>query len=315
MRGEGLMHGKLTRLGTTVAALTVLVSCGAPQETRTAEAGRTGAEPSGRPERLTDAQEAKLAWAEQLLIQRCMERKGLRYWPGRPPGPDELKNTTLFIDDVRWARRHGYGGELERKAEKEQKKDRNTAYLEGLSDRERARWDRALFGSEDSRVVNVRLPAGGRVGTRLDGCVAKARDGLYGDLGKWFRASKVAENLTPLYADDLTRDRAYRDAVREWSHCMRGKGHDYDSPEKIRKRLPELNERLAPDRAHAAEVRLAVAEARCARSSGLGRTARRLEQQYRDKVIGKRYRAEVDAYLRLARRALTKAEAVTARRG
>lgn len=308
------MHKTLARLGTVTAVLTALASCGAPQD-RTAGADRAQETPAGRLERLTDAQEGKLAWAEQVLIQRCMQRQGLQYSPGRAPDPGELKNTTLFVDDVRWARRYGYGGALDRRAEQERKKDPNSAYLKGLSEWELARWDRALFGDEDSRVVSVRLPAGGRVGTRTDGCVANARDTLYGDLAQWFRASKVAENLVPLYAEDLTQDRGFKEAVRKWSHCMRGKGHDYAAPEKIRDRLPELNERLAPDRAHAAEVRLAVAEALCARSSELGRTARRLEQEYRDKAIGTRYRAEVDTYLRLQHRALTTAGAVTARRG
>lgn len=305
------MHKTFARLGAVTAALAALAACGAPQDDRASRDRKAGA----GLERLTDAQEAKLEWAEQVLVQRCMERQGLKYWPGRPTSPDELKNTTLFLDDVRWAHRHGYGGAMDRKAKQERKKDPNSAYLDGLSEREQARWDEAFFGRGSNRTVSVRLPTGGRIGTTLDGCAANARDTLYGDLTQWFRASKIAENLAPLYAGDLREDQRFKDAVHKWSRCMRGKGHDYATPEKIRGRLPELNERLAPGRAHAAEVRLAVAEARCARSSELGRTVRRLEQEHRDKAIGTRYRAEVDTYLRLQHRALTTAGTVTARRG
>ncbi|WP_419997987.1 hypothetical protein [Streptomyces boninensis] len=307
------MHRTIARLGTVTAALAALSACGAPQADR-APQDRMTAGAAGL-DRLTDAEEARLAWAEQLLMQRCMKREGLKYWPGRPADPDELKNTTLFLDDVRWAREHGYGSEFERKADRERRKDPNSAYLAGLSKREHTRWDRAFFGGGNGRTVSVTLPSGGRAGVSLDGCVAQARDTLYGDLAQWFRASKTAENLAPLYAKDLKNDPRFKGAVRTWSRCMRGKGHDYATPAAIRNRLPELTERLAPDRAHDAEVRLAVAEAQCARSSGLGDTARRLEQEYRDKTIGTRYRDEVDTHLRLQHRALTKARAVTKGRG
>ncbi|MEV0116730.1 hypothetical protein AB0H77_26375 [Streptomyces sp. NPDC050844] len=309
------MRRIVARLGAVSAALVVLAACGGPQGSQGSQGSQHGGAPAGRLERLTATQEAKLDRAEELLIQRCMKRQNLTYWPDRLRTPDERKNVRLVLDDTRWARTYGYGGELHRRTQQERKKDPNSAYQRGLSEHGQQRWDRAFFGDEDSRSVSAPVPTGGRVSTSLDGCLAQGQDILYGGLPRWFRVSKVAENLTGLYADDLKRDRRFRDAVHKWSRCMRGEGHDYATPEKIRDRLPELNERLSPDRAHAAEVRLAVAEAQCARSSELGRTARELERKYRDKAIGTRYRADVDTYLRLQHRALTTADTVLADRG
>jgi hypothetical protein len=299
-------------LGSVLLAMTAACGAGAKDGEHGEHGGAAG---SGRFKPLSDTQLGRLDRAEQLLIQRCMAGQGLKYWPGREASADELKNVGFVLDDVRWASRHGYGGDLDRKAERERRDDPNSAYLEQLSDTERARWERALFGAQDSRTITVRLPTGNHAGTILGGCTATTREQLYGDLEDWFRASKTAENLVPLYVDDLTQDKRFTGAVDRWSRCMRGKGLPYDSPGKIRDRLPELNERLSPERAHAAEVRLAVAEATCARSSSLADTARSLEREYRDKAIGTKYRAEVDTYLRLQHKAIATANRVIGSRG
>ncbi|MGC9544411.1 hypothetical protein [Streptomyces sp. UG1] len=47
------------------------------------------------------------------------------------------------------------------------------------------------------------------------------RTTLYDGLPRWFRVSKVTENLVGLYAEDLKRDRRFRGAVHKWLRCTR----------------------------------------------------------------------------------------------
>lgn len=289
-------------LGAAAFVLAAVTGCGGAQAGTTGDAGRA-AWP-------TDVERGTLDRAEQLLTERCMARHEQPYWPGRAPRPDDMKSVGLVLDDVGWARRNGYGDRLDRAAELQRGKDRNTAYLKGLSSSERARWERTLFGPEDGPTTSVRLPMGGRTGTGLEGCLASARKELYGDLGEWFRASRTAQGLTPLYADKVTRDPRYTTAVGWWSRCMRDKGFSYRTPQQIRDQLPDLNGSLSPDRAHRTQVRIAVAEATCARSTELADRVRSLERSYRDEAIGTAYREEVDTYLRLSDEALDRARPI-----
>ncbi|MFD7293560.1 hypothetical protein ACFV9W_09750 [Streptomyces sp. NPDC059897] len=289
-------------LGAATLALVAVTGCAGAQAGTTGDTKRT-AWP-------TDVELGTLDRAEQLLTGRCMARHEQPYRPGRAPRPDEMRTVGLVLDDVGWARRNGYGDRFDRVAERERGQDRNTAHLRGLSPEARTHWERTLFGPADSRTVSVRLPSGGRTGTSLEGCLASAREQLYGDLRAWFRASKTAQGLTPLYADKVTRDPRYTTAVGWWSRCMRGKGLSYRSPQQIRDHLPSLDASLGPDRAHRSQVRLAVAEATCARSTELAERVGALERSYREDTIGPAYRKEVDTYLRLTDEALVRARPI-----
>lgn len=77
----------------------------------------------------------------------------------------------------------------------------------------------------------------------------------------------------------------------------------------MRTELPALAEKLSPSRAHAAEVRLAVTEARCARSGGLADTARELEKKYR--AAAEPFRDELATRRRMQHPALSRARDLT----
>lgn len=244
--------------------------------------------------------------AEQVLIQRCMRGKGFAYWPIKSPDPAELRSFGYVIDDVAWAGRHGYGGEFDRAAEAEQRDNPNRTYLEGLPSARRPAFDTALWGSRGDEVLSVRLPTGPTLNTATTGCQAEAQQDLYGDLGRWFRASAVADNLIGVYAGRIERDPRLRRAERAWSRCMRRSGYDYANPGAIRAALPRLRAGKTAGASDALDRRLAVAEATCARSSPLANVARKLEHEYGDPVR-KTYKKEIDAKKRMQLAALLRA--------
>ncbi|MEU6999730.1 hypothetical protein [Nonomuraea sp. NPDC046570] len=174
-------------------------------------------------------------------------------YSNRPPVYAERSRSFGFVvDDVAWARSHGYGRDL---------------------------------------------PGGGQ------GCVEKARRGLYPDYATW---SKVSADLTPLYAAKVTADPRYRNTVREWADCMREEGLPYSSPARIRAALPALTRGKAPEQAHALEVRLATAEAGCAVGTTLAATVKALDLQH-GAPVRKLYAARVETRNRLELAALPRA--------
>ncbi|MCK1796196.1 hypothetical protein MTQ01_09305 [Streptomyces sp. XM4193] len=261
---------------------------------------------------LTEAQLHRVDSAEQRLIRACMKKAGYRYWISDSLTTDERRSVGYVLDDVDWAREHGYGGRIQRKVEKERAEDPNIAYTAQLSPSRRQGYDRALAGGQrSSDDLTAELPGGGEVARPSRGCMAQAQHELYGDLPTWFRVSTIADNLTTLYVDRLKRDARFTGAVGRWADCMKERGHDYRSPDRLRAQLPDLTEGLDAKKAHRVEVRLAVDEAQCADSSTLGRTARELERRYRAKAVDDRYSDEIRRHRRMQQAAVHNARALT----
>lgn len=259
---------------------------------------------------LTDVQQITVARAQEQLTKRCMADRGFWYGVAEQPTGDELHAPGYVLDDPRWAREHGYGGRIQRAQDMARTADPNIAYYRKLSPERRLRWSDALFGGPEAATVEARMPGGSTVSMAAEGCNAEALRTLYGDLGTWFRAEKTVSGLSALYEPRIKRDKSFVAAVDSWARCMRDKGHRYPDPAALRERIPKLTRGLSDARAHAVEVRLAVAEAACARSSGLGRTSRALEARYREELAEGRYREQVGTHLRLQHEALAKAEDV-----
>ncbi|MFF8017998.1 hypothetical protein [Streptomyces sp. NPDC007929] len=291
-----------TVAGVLLALAVALTGCGAVAEPA---AGTRPAAPGGAP--LTEAQLAVIDRAELVLTKKCMARHGHPFWVAASMRADELRAPGYVLDDVGWAHRHGYGGRIQRKALATKRHDRNIAYRAGLSEAEARAYVRALSGGPGSELLTTSLPGGGKVRVGNGGCEAEARKRLYGDPSVWFRVDKVATNLTPLYVPRLLRDEHFTKAQRRWAACMRRAGHSYPDPTAIRAALPRLTQDLDAGRAHATEVRLAVAEATCARETGFAETARRLEREHSAPVRA-RYARDIATRDRLQRAALARAE-------
>ncbi|MFF8315687.1 hypothetical protein ACF06V_00820 [Streptomyces bobili] len=289
------------------AILTLLMGCGAA-----APDGPISEKAPARPAPLTDADRAVASQAEALLVRDCMERKGHRYWVAAPLDADETRSFGYVMDDVSWARKHGYGSRIKQKVLTAKKNDRNLSYRASLSGPAARTYVTDLAGGPGSEIMAVRLPAGGQVRLATGGCEGEAVRELYGDQGQWFRADKIATNLTPLYVPELVADRRFKTAQNRWAACMSAAGHPYRTPADIRSALSETTSGRSAAQAYRREVRLAVAEATCARRTGFGDTLRALEEEH-SAPVRERYRAEITKRDQLERAALRRAEHIVNR--
>lgn len=256
---------------------------------------------------LTYAEQALVERAEGVLTKQCMEKEGFRYWIGPIVSTAERQGGGYVLSDLAWARKYGYGTELDEQANKDRLADPNVAYAGKLSRPELIRYNTALDGSPENGWVSVDLPGGGTVQTTAGGCRARALDRLYGDFRAWFHANKTAESLKPLYAPAIVKDTRFERALTAWAACMNKAGHPYADPPSIRRDLVRLTQGLSRAEARATEVELAVTEATCATDTPLLRTARALEREYRAEKLGS-YRDEIADQRRMSLTALANAK-------
>src|SRR4051812_27759853 len=84
--------------------------------------------------RPTSAEVETLHRAEQLLVRDCMKRQGFRYWPTPlRPSPD-FRDFPYVVDDVAWAKAHGYGRDIEKRLDKETESSPRALYYRSLSE-------------------------------------------------------------------------------------------------------------------------------------------------------------------------------------
>lgn len=263
-----------------------------------------GRGPSREP---TPVESRLLARAEQVLISRCMAARGFRYEVTEPiqKPADGTRSFPYGIDDIAWARAHGYGGKAERLAAKAQKADPNQRYLLRLSPSARTAARAALIGAT-AEGLSVKVPNGMTITASTKGCIADAERTLYGDLPDWFRVKVITMNLRPLREVRVRQDRRYTRAVRQWAACMRTAGHPYKSPEESRQAVVRRREGLSVAEADTTETALAVVEATCATGTPLARVSHALDRSYSRKVRA-RYRQELDERWRLENAALSQA--------
>ncbi|WP_435055129.1 hypothetical protein [Micromonospora aurantiaca (nom. illeg.)] len=246
--------------------------------------------------------------ATQALIRDCMQRRGFRYWPvPRQPVP-ELREFPYVLDDVSYARRHGYGTALERRLQETMAADPNARYVRDLPPERGAAAVRAVNGDPgEPDALRATLPAGGVLRRSSHSCTSEAERQLYRDLPGWYRVTRITDNLAGLRVGRVLADPRYADGVRAWRRCMRAAGHDSADPASARASTPEpTSGSVTPG-----EIRLAVSEATCATRTGLGRLARRLDAEHR-RALDRQFHTEVAERLRLEAAALPRARAVLA---
>lgn len=306
------MKRRLLTVCTVAAALSMAVT-GCGPDTGAPRAAAAPGVPGGQQGEITDHDRARIRHAEQLVVQECMRRQGFRYWVAAVPSAEESRGGGYVLDAPEWAAEHGYGSRLESRALAARTSDPNLGHREKLSKARLRQYLAALVGPPGTPEMSVEIPGGGTISKAVGGCEAKAEERLYGDRENWFRASRVAGNLTPLYVPDLLRDKRFVAALAKWSRCMRDRNRPYPDPQAARAAVPGLTEGLAEKQAFAVEVRLAVDEATCARDTGFAVAARALENEYRD-GLRDRYGEELDTRDRMERAALARAEQITGSR-
>lgn len=302
------MKGKSSFLSAALIACLV-AGCGAGSGNRNdmerPQKGEVVGGAGGQVGDLTVAEEVEVDLAEEKLVEKCMERKGHPYWPAPVAGIAERKAGAYVVDDVDWARRYGYGRTFDIAAEEARRSHPGVTYPNSLPEQERIRYSRALDGDFDD-LISAELPAGGATRTPREGCYADARERLYGDYPTWFRVKKTVTGLTPLYVPRILRDERLVAAVKAWSRCMNESGNPFRSPDEIRQKRDSLVEGMNTSQARSAEMKLAVAEAECARRTSLGETARSLEGEYREHAL-RDYQEELATYRQMRMTALSRA--------
>ncbi|MFD8975053.1 hypothetical protein [Streptomyces sp. NPDC059593] len=304
-----------------VAAGGALLSCAPPNGGGGGSGAAGGVERRSAPPELTDPERALLDRAEALLVKRCMDTHGLPYWTVAPLSAAESRGLGYVLDDVAWAREHGYGSRLQHKELAAKRADPNLLHRNKLTGQRLTEYTDVLFGGPDTPTLSVRVPGGGTISSSVGGCYGEASQELYGDRATWFRVDKTVANLTSLYGAELRRDPRFTGAVTAWARCMRRAGHPYPDPPAahsaaakagLRDTGPTVDAEVER-RTFTDEVRLAVAEATCAEETGLGRTGRALETEYRDGLDGAYLDAIAD-HRRIERRALDRARDIAGAR-
>ncbi|MFF9088476.1 hypothetical protein ACF1BE_19015 [Streptomyces sp. NPDC014991] len=282
-----------------LAAVLLLGGCGAATGGPAPGPGPAGSsrEPGPRESRV-------LARAEQVLISRCMAARGFRYEVTAVAGTsgEGARSFPYVIDDVAWARAHGYGGRQERLRAEARRADPNQRYFHGLPPAARAAARTALMGSSPVGL-SVRAPTRMTITASTEGCIADAERTLYGDLEGWFRVKVITINLRPVRETRVRRDRRYVAAVGQWAACMRAAGRPYAGPDESRQAAARYRERLPASEADAAGTALAVIEATCATGTPLARVSRALDRSYGDRLRAQ-YREELVARWRFQNAAL-----------
>ncbi|WFE53326.1 hypothetical protein [Micromonospora sp. WMMD1155] len=253
----------------------------------------------GRPVDATD--DELLHRASERLIARCMARHGFTYTE-QPPPSSAGQDFRYVLDDVGWAREHGYGALLGRPGAWDQ--DANSVNLEKLSTERQRDWQRTLLGS--GRELTVDLPDLGRMSAPDNGCTADARLTLYRDLAGWYRVRRIADHVGSYVAGKVTGALEYRTGLSVWASCVRQRGYAASSPRELREIVAAEAPESVGEQAREREVDAAEAEAECATSSGLSQTIDALERRYRPE-IERRFARELDALRSFEREAVPRA--------
>ncbi|WP_405515767.1 hypothetical protein [Streptomyces canus] len=290
------------------AALLAATITGCADGTTSSQAAAHGSG-SGTGRHVSDDPEQTLHLAEQLLIKKCMEKRGYEYWVEDRPAADGASRFPYVVDDPAWAARHGYGTDLYRERQREALRDPNQRYYRSMPADRAPELVSALNGPQ-AQGLSARLPNGIQVTHSDRGCVAEAERTLYKDLPAWFRATRVTDSLGGMRVTMVLTDKRYRAAVKPWARCMKAKGHPYPTPAEARAAATR------PDKEwpHAEEVRLASAEAACAGpgSGDLAAVAKSLDTAYRAE-LRRRYPGPTSDLDRLRREALPRARSIVAR--
>jgi hypothetical protein len=239
--------------------------------------------------------------AEQALIHDCMRRHGFKYWPLPASQAYPVVRFPYVITSVSWARSHGFHDSLGLPVNS----GPNQRYYGKLSDSEQSAYSNALVGRADAPSVTTPLPTGGIDGHSADGCQASADTELYGSYQAWFKASTVAYDLPVLWQSMVLGSPQYISAVSVWSACMREKGYRYSNPAEA----ASASGAQASPHPQPAEIAAAVAEVQCAYSTGLIRTANRLDREFKANVMHT-FSSYLDAEWRLERNALPRARRI-----
>jgi hypothetical protein len=214
-----------------------------------------------------------------------MAAGGHRYVVTADPGLDVPEPANpVVLDDVGWARQHGYGSRDQTRVREQTEADPNQRHVQSMPAAQREAYGRALLGSPTAGKLAVTLPNGLHLETADRSCLADADRRLYGDLPRWFASDSIASNLQPTVHDRLHRDPGFPPALTGWSACLATAGLRYATPTELQQATTQQVAGLPPEQAWAIETDHAAAEADCASRTGFGTFTRQLYHRYTQQV-------------------------------
>jgi hypothetical protein len=124
----------------------------------------------------------------------------------------------------------------------------------------------AMLGNDTDRIqVDV---SGTILSVRTTGCLAAARQAVYGDLAQFIKGWELVNNLDQYSHFDPSSEALWTAGNVSWSACMRGHDIEAASPESLVARAQrERGGALEPS---PQEVRWATADVQCRASTGIG---------------------------------------------
>jgi len=259
---------------------------------------------------LSTQQQSLLFNAYQVAFGKCVQVRGFRYWPEPEPRPTLSQLFPYVINNVSWARSHGFGnpdGSNSDAATKTNQRDPNLNYYDSLTPSKRAALVRAenAGGPNDPGII-ARLPTGQVIGFSKYSCYASAGNALYGTRYNWYQAEMTYYALPSLWQEKVEASPEFGRALKAWAACMQHKGEFYATPSAAAKAFIFPVKHISSSESRNA-FRAAVSEALCANSTNFTAIARDLDAKYKVSVVG-RYQKSIKLFQQLVTAALPRAK-------
>lgn len=220
--------------------------------------------------------------AEHRITGECMAENGFPYpVEARPVDARTDEERAIDLDSRRTS---GYGlydsWARTRSADGPDFPSKLDGYVARLPEHDRAVYRRALFGDEQEYRA-IRLPDGSTTSFPAQGCVARARAGLFGDVVAWARVAYLPQTFNNIVTKRVTDDPDYAAAMGEWRGCMAARGYRFATPDDAAEQVSAGYRRegyTQTSRAH--EIAVAVADGECARESRVPSRVLELKKKY-----------------------------------
>lgn len=167
--------------------------------------------------------------AQQVLVQRCMQARGLTYLI-TSPGPEPSTATTTS-DTLGHGSPPGYGVTTA-PSDANSSGTAEDRYVRALTAAQAASYSVALDGRTD-QVAPLTLPSGASGSYETSGCTATARAQLYGNVRDAFEDTLVPQDVNQMFALYLQHSQRYQAALGMWQRCMAASGWTTTSPDAV----------------------------------------------------------------------------------
>lgn len=159
-------------------------------------------------------------------ISDCMQAQGFEYTPVDPFAQQQALTGKARITDEEFTRQFGYGISTLFGKGNEQS-DPNDRIRQGLSQADRAAYDRALYGENVGVTFSEAVDSGDF--TELGGCTKDASEAAFGGGAV---LTTLVERLDEL-DERIIQDQRMVRATEKWRDCMLEKGYRYEEPDEI----------------------------------------------------------------------------------